>query len=475
MLGTTLVALLALTPAPRHGSASLVASELTQASPKCGLGAAFHAGRRAALAAKLDGGVVLVRGEPKTRDYSKFRQNKVFWYLTGVESPNAALVIDLATKEEILFLPERDTGAERWEGELWDASDEWVRTLTGFRDVRPLKELDLVLAKLTAKEKRVWISKEPHVELAGCCDRAGPADRAQKKDVLDGRASREEALEANLRERYDADVKDLSGVLDEIRRVKTAEEIDALRRAGRAGAEAMKEAMRSTRPGLGEGDIEAVMSFVHRIEGGDGPAYHAIVGSGPNALVLHYSDVSRRMNAGEMLLVDYAPELDHYDSDITRSWPVDGVFTPRMAEIYDAVLAAQEAGIAAVKPGVTMRDVERACRKVLDGRGMGKLMPHGACHYIGLEVHDVGNGGKPVEPGVAFTVEPGVYDPEAKIGVRIEDVVVVTATGCEVVSAGVPKDRASIVALWKEDGVLDRMSTSRLRQATSPSDADGGR
>lgn len=456
-------------PSSSNASAFATSVVVSNEVPRaCGLGAAFHAGRRAALAAKLDGGVVLVRGEPKTRDYSKFRQNKVFWYLTGIESPDAALLIDLATKEEILFLPERDAGAERWEGELWDASDEWVRALTGFRDVRPVKELDAVLAKA----KRVWISMAPHVELAGCCDRAGPADRAQKKDVFDGRKSREEALEANLRERYGAEVKDLSGALGELRRVKTPEEIDALRRAGRAGAEAMKEAMRSTRPGFGEGDVEAVMSFVHRLEGGDGPAYHAIVGSGPNALVLHYSDVSRRMNAGEMLLVDYAPELDHYDSDITRSWPVDGVFTPRMAEIYDAVLAAQEAGIAAVKPGVTMREVERACRKVLDERGMGKLMPHGACHYIGLEVHDVGDGKKPVEPGVAFTVEPGVYDPEAGIGVRIEDVVVVTETGCEVVSSGVPKGRAEIVALMKEVGVLEK---ERAKEVGGNGEMGGGR
>jgi Xaa-Pro aminopeptidase len=162
-----------------------------------------------------------------------------------------------------------------------------------------------------------------------------------------------------------------------------------------------------------------------------------------------------------MLLLDYAPEVEHYTSDITRSWPVDGKFTPRMIEIYDAVLEAQLAGIAAVKPGATFEDIEKACRQVLSGHGMYKLHRHGVSHYVGLEVHDAGEY-RPLEPGVVLTVEPGVYDPQAGIGVRIEDVVLVTATGCEVLSAGVPKDRASLMKLIEADGLLDLMSVPDL-------------
>lgn len=423
----------------------------------CGLGAAFHGGRRALLAEKLVNGVILVRGLPKTRDYARFRQDKTFWYLTGVESPDATLLVDVEGKREALFLPSPSAIAEQWEGEIWDSGDAWVPALTGFRDVRPSKELEATLKEWTAKDKLVWISKLPHVELAGCCDRASLYDGRAEKDALDGRPSREDALENALRKKYGLEVKDFSSTLSEMRRIKTPEEIAAMRRAAVAGADAMKEAIRSTRPGLGEWELESLMTFVHRQEGADGPAYHAIVGSGPNALLLHYSDCTRRMKEREMLLIDYAPEFDHYTSDITRSWPTDGVFTPRMAEIYDAVLAAQEAGIAAVKPGATMRDVDRACRKVLSERGLSSLMPHGACHYIGMEVHDVGVGGAKLEPGVAFTVEPGVYDPDTGIGVRIEDVVVVTEAGCEVISSGVPKDRAAIVALFREAGLLDRV------------------
>lgn len=450
--------------------ASLAA--LSDTPKKCGLGAAFHAGRRAALVAQLTqsstGGIVLVRGLPKTRDYTKFRQDKVFWYLTGIESPDATLVLDLANKTEMLFLPKPSPWSEAWEGELWDCGDEWVKDLSGFRDIRPANELEKTLRELITRERVVWISKLPHVELSGCVDRASPYDRTGEKDPLDGRASREDALEQKLVELFHAEVRDFAKPLSELRRVKTSEEIDAMRRAARAGCEAMKEAIRSTQPGTGEWDLEAVMTFVHRQQGADGPAYHAIVGSGPNALMLHYSDNGRRLRAGEMVLLDYGPELDHYTSDITRSWPSDGVFTPRMTEIYDAVLAAQLAGIAAVKPGATMRDVHNACRRVLSDHGMAKLMPHGACHYIGLEVHDVGSSATPLEPGVVFTVEPGVYDPESGIGVRIEDVVVVTATGCEVISACVPKDRAALVALFAETGLLEARTTPEPTPAPAP-------
>ena len=288
---------------------------------KCGLGAAFHAGRRAVLRARLAEGLVLVRGLPPTRDYSTFRQDKTFWYLTGVESPNAALLIDAKSGEEILFLPKKSKLGEMWEGELWDTDDAWVKEITGFSDLRPSGDLPAVLKEKTASEKIVWTCSDPHIELAGCIDRARPYDERVKRDPLDGRTNREQALADHLRKDFGAEVKDMKKVLDEMRRVKTTEEIDAIRRASQAGSVAMMEAIRSTRPGIGEWEIDALMTFVHRREGADGPAYHAIVGSGPNALALHYSASSRVMNAGEMLLIDYAPELDHYTSDITRSWP----------------------------------------------------------------------------------------------------------------------------------------------------------
>jgi Xaa-Pro aminopeptidase len=423
--------------------------------PKCGLGAAFHAGRRAALRKELGTGVVVVRGLPETRDYLPFRQDKVFWYLTGIESPNAWLVMDCKSGKEALFLPDPNKMGEMWEGERWDAGDEWVRELTGFEKVHPTRDVEARIDEMLGSRETLWVSMHPSLALAGAADRAGPYDRTQKKDPFDGRSGREEAFAAALEKRFKSKPKDLSPKLNELRRVKTPEELDAMRRAARAGALATMEAMRSTRPGLGEWELDSLMSWFHVKEGAAGPAYMAIVGSGPNSLVLHYGANSRRMQDGEVVLVDYAPEVDHSVSDITRTWPVNGKFSARQAELYDAVLDAQKAGIAAAKPGVTIGDVDQACAEVLQTRGFGKMIRHGACHYIGMEVHDVGAFGKPLVPGACFTIEPGLYEQETGIGIRIEDVVVITENGCDVISGLAPRERADIEALIATEGVLD--------------------
>jgi Xaa-Pro aminopeptidase len=391
------------------------------------------------------------------RDYARFSQDKAFWYLTGVESPGAELLMDAESGREVLFLPKHDAYKEGWEGELWDASDEWVRELTGFEDVRPVDELGDVLGHWLDErggDRDVWIAMAPWMAMSGGADRAWPYHRAIASDPLDGRATREAALAAVLGMKFDATVHDASRHLDELRWVKTAHEIDAMRRAGRAGAVAMVEAMRSTRPGVGEWELEALMSFVQVREGAVGPGYHAIVGSGANSNILHYSHNSRVAGPGEVVLIDYGPELDHYVTDITRTWPTDGVFTPRMAELYDAVLEAQAAGFAAARPGARMEDVDRACKRVLKKKGFGDLIRHGSCHYIGLEVHDVGSGRAVLEPGVAFTIEPGLYDEESGIGIRIEDVVVITEDGCEVLTGDVPRERDEVAALVGQAGLL---------------------
>ena len=399
--------------------------------------------------------MVLVRGLPETRDYNVFRQDKTFWYLTGVESPHATLLMDLDKHEEQLFLPKQNKGQEAWDGERWDAQDAWVGPLTGFGAIRPQGELMAVLKEMITEGRTVWISQEPYVGLSGCYDRAEPYDRAIASDALDGRASREQKLEENLKTKFKAEVKDMQRTLSEMRRTKMPEEIAALERAGRAGAMAMVEAMRSTSAGRGEWELGALMDFVHKREGAAGPAYDAIVGSGPNSCVLHYNTNRRRMQAGEVLLIDYAPEFDHSVVDITRTWPVNGKFSERQAQIYDAVLAAQQAGIDASKPGVPLGVIEAACSKVLKDRGFQKLQRHGACHWVGMEVHDVGDYAQPLVPGCAFTIEPGLYDEQAGIGVRIEDVVVITEDGCRVITAGVPRDRAAIEALISDKGMLD--------------------
>lgn len=424
--------------------------------PVCGLGKAFHAGRRAELMQRVGDELLVFRGLAGMRENLAFRQDKSFWYLTGVESPGAALVLDGKTKEEILFLPAQDLAKESWNGEIWDASDAWVEELTGFDDVRPAEELLPALEKLLGSRKQVGTSLAPWTGLAGSYDAAIPFEQEQKNDPLDGRDSREQALARKLKEKLGVEILDVSATLVAMRMVKTPEELAAMRRAARAGALAHVEAMRSTRPGIGEWELDAVMTFVQLREGAFGKAYEAIVGSGANACVLHYTANDRRMQAGEVVLIDYGPEVDHYTTDITRSWPVDGTFSKRAAELYDVVLEAQKAGIAAARPGATIVDVDRACTEVFKQRGLFELRRHGACHWIGLEVHDPGDTRTPLVPGMTFTIEPGLYDRKAGIGIRIEDVVVITETGCEVLTGLAPKERAEVEATVQAEGLLDR-------------------
>ncbi len=427
--------------------------------PVCGLGASFHAGRRALLRERIGQGVLVFRGLPEPRGYQPFEQDKSFWYLTGVEGPDAALVMDAESGREVLLLPKPNARFEAWDGELWDSADEWVGPLTGFLEVRPSTELEAVIEELLGEDegRSLWTSLYPNVTGMDASDRVRAFDRRQERDELDGRVSRERALAQHLEQRFERTVQDCSKELTAMRFVKTTEEIEALRRAGLSGALAMLEGIRSTRAGLGEWEIASLMSFVQVREGARGPAYYPIVGSGPNSCVLHYSAVSRSMRNGELLLVDFGGEVDQYTTDITRTWPVNGKFSDEQAEFYDAVLAAQLAAIAAVKPGLRLSTVANAANKVLIASGYGEFIRHGVSHYIGLEVHDP-SPDLALEVGAVFTIEPGLYDPERNIGVRIEDVVVVTEGGCEVLTAGVPKSRADMERLVGEEGILDRLA-----------------
>ena len=220
--------------------------------------------------------------------------------------------------------------------------------------------------------------------------------------------------------------------------MKTAEEVVALREACRISGLALVQAMRETRPGAGEWVLDAAASRVHRLAGAGGPAYFPIVGSGPNSCVLPYYRNTRRMAGGEVVLMDYGCEWNHYAADITRTWPVSGKFSARQRFVYQAVLEAQQAAIDVVKPGVTFTEMNRAATRVLADKGLVGAIRHGANHFIGLATHDVGGAG-PLPAGAVFTVEPGAYLEREAMGVRIEDVVLVTEDGFEILSAGCPK------------------------------------
>ena len=392
-----------------------------------GAGANAYQGRRAELRKATPGGVIalLGRAEAETGDLrSGFFQEPNFYYLTGWLEPGAALLI--SPDGETLFLPPKDPDAEKWTGAKASAGDGSIREATGFGRVLPMQSFESELLKLLDRYNRLYALK------------GTPA------------ASRIEKL-APLRELTDA-----RPALGRLRMKKSPEEIALIERATGVSIEAHRAAWRRVTPGLYEYQIAASLESIFGENGCERPAYAPIVGSGPNSVFLHYSRNKRRMDRGELLLVDAAAECSAYVSDITRTIPVGGRFSKRQREIYGVVLGAQKAAIAAVKPGVTLLkdrpnsvytiayDYINTHGKDLHGGPLGKYFTHGVGHHVGLEVHDESDRDAPLEAGMVITVEPGLYIPEENLGVRIEDIVLVTESGSRVLSAALPREPGEI-------------------------------
>jgi Xaa-Pro aminopeptidase len=379
------------------------------------------ANRRAKLRENIEDGVFVLFGAKESDDlHYGFFQEPNFYYLTGWEEPGAILV--LTPSQDILFLPKRLPGEEKWTGRKLGPDDANVRGITGFTNVLPAERFETELRTLLETWPKVYT-------IAG-----DAADRAMPHL-------------APLRERIDA-----RPFITDLRMDKSAEEISLIQHSTDVSIEAHKAAWKMMRPGEYEYEIAAVMVGSYLLEGCRRSAYAPIVGSGPNSTTLHYSRNSRRMDAGEVVVMDVAAECNNYASDITRTIPANGKFTPRQREIYNVVLGAQRAAIAAAKPGMTIGkktpnslyqiayDYIDTHGKDAHGEPLGKYFVHGLSHHVGLDVHDESDNKEPLRPGMVITIEPGIYIPEENIGIRIEDVILVTEKGAKVLSGALPVD-----------------------------------
>ena len=417
----------------------------------------FFAARREALMKKIDGAVAVLQGAPDTRAYAAFRQDNNFYYLTGVETPGALLLLDASHHRSILFLPPRDEAAERWEGPRLYAGPEGRRQ-SGCDEVLELSQFGVELEKRRSSVRELYAPFSPQELAATSRDRALQHDSARKSDPWDGRLSRESAFEKNLQAKLGSEVriKDLSPLLDEMRRVKDAQEIERLREAGRISALGFNEAIRSARPGNYEYQIAAVAEFLFLYKGASGPAFFPIVGSGPNSCVLHYSQNSRKVAAGDIVVMDFGPDYRNYQSDLTRTFPISGKFSAEQAKVYQVVLEAQKAALAKVRPGATFSVLNATVKGVLERYDYAQYLPHGVSHYVGMSTHDVG-ASEPFEPGVVITIEPGIYMPDKGLGIRIEDTVLVTRDGYEILTDGAPKEINEIEKLMSEKGITEQI------------------
>jgi len=439
-------------------SSVLALAALPQQLPEDGRGqglfdTSWHAERREALLdffAEKDPGVIVLRGQGSNKTYQEFRQDNNFWYFTGVTTPNAVLVMTTDKRQQFMLVPEVNGNQEMWAGNLIDPRE--ASALTGIEDCRPLGRNSSGLVELMdtlSKEYGVvYVQRQPAENWMMSRDGLQSWAREVENDPYDGRVWRERQFGRMLKEKHGFTPKDITVSLDAMRIKKTPEEVEAMRGACRAGAAGHVAAMEYAKPGDYEWQVAARMTYEYQMAGGMGlGGYAAIVASGINACTLHYNENTRQIQDGDVVMIDYGPEFNHYVADISRSWPVGRKFTEREREIYQAVYDAQEAAFAKCKPGSTLTQVHNAAAAVLRERGLAKYFPHGTCHWLGMATHDVGARGAKFEPGMAFTVEPGVYIPEENLGIRIEDIVVITEDGYELITEMVPRHIDEIEAL----------------------------
>ena len=398
--------------------------------------------RRAVLMDRLKDGMVILFGECMPQAGGHFRQDNDFYYFSGIEDVGAILVMAPRTKESFLFLPRQTPREIMIEGANLLKNEEAAQQ-TGFTAIHPVSYFDEFIAR---NAQNYGLTFHLRLSPRDTIDNArwetlifeGRKNRIHYNDQI----SMDNYRIKKLRERYPVVAfNDIAPLIDGMRVIKSVEEIEILRRNGKISAEAVKQAILATRPGVFEYQIEAAAMHVILRNGARGAAYPPIVGSGPNSCIWHYSENSRKVAAGDLLLLDFGADLDYLCMDITRTWPVSGKFTPEQREVYEIVLAVQKACIEAYRPGVKAEDVQNHVAEVMKKKGMDpRGLKGGIGHYVGMCVHDVGPRGVPLQEGMVFAIEPALYYPEKNIGIRIEDTVLITKDGCEVLSKDVPKE-----------------------------------
>ena len=474
--------------------AGMVAGLLVSPSARAQVPLREYAERRTALASRIDSGVVVAFGGVEPVNYWPiFFQVPAFYYLTGFNESDAVLVMVKrgGAVSATMYVPTRTPVRERWEGRRTGAGQ--IEAKTGIPGA-DISKLDPLLDSLAAGRLPFYVLSD-----------AQTGDFVARDTLTRGARF---LARARLAHPWLV-TQSLDTVVDRLRARKSPAEIALLQRATEISARAHREAMKATAPGCGENEIQALLEGTFRRLGGDRPGYGSIVGSGPNATILHYMEDNRTMREGELLLIDAASSFDHYSSDVTRTLPVDGRFTPAQRELYQIVRDAQEAFVRQIKPGVSY-DVASDSGKAVVAKGLirlgliqaadatidppeGMYCPAGGClqlqlfalhgyggHGVGVEVHDPAQYYKEIADkfgvGDVFTVEPGLYvSPDllaslpdtpknrallAKIrpsvkkyqnmGVRIEDVYALTDQGLKWLSEGAPREMAEIEALMRE-------------------------
>ena len=440
------------------------------------------AARRARVMAKIGDGVAIIQGTTERPGEQPLRQANQFFYVSGVVEPRAILMIDGKSKRSTLFLNPRN---ERREKNMFGPGlfpgDEAARA-TGIEGVLARDEFASAVEAIAKEGRAIFTPHRP--EVLGCASASDPIAlaRATKNDPWDGRGSREEAFIAHLKTAApQSEIKDLDPILDELRAIKSPREIAVLREATRIAGLGIIEAMRDARPGMKEYELQADAEYVFKKNGAYGPAYFALIATGENTWYSHYHRNTRAIDAGDLVQFDYAPDYKYYSSDVTRVFPASGKFSPRQRELYTIYLRLYQALMSSIEVHARPADVIKTAAGKMDAifnqypftddrikkaaadfvARYRNSRANSLGHNVGMEVHDVRNTSGTLEPGQVFTIEPAMQIAEEHLGIRLEDMILITETGYENLSGFVPIEIADIEKLMKRQGLSDAQGKSR--------------
>lgn len=392
--------------------------------------------RRHTLMEKLDGRVTVLYGAENHGGgvvEELFIQESSFYYLTGISEPGAALILapDEKQYKEILYLQPRNPDVENWDGRRSPLGEE-LEAATGFSKVRRIGQMGWDLTNIMQRTKKAAF-------LGPIVSATSP--KPQALTLLQNGQSRVPGTS----------LENMAGLIPEMRRVKSTYEIERIQKAVNVTGKGLAAAMKTVRPGMQEFQLQSIVDHTYEMEGAQFLGFSTILAWGPNTTVLHYTKNDQTIKDSGLVLIDTGAAWEHYSADVTRTLPVTGKFSAREKELYELVLKAANAAILKVRVGADNHDdVHMTAKKILDDAGYGKYFIHGTGHFLGLDVHDAGNYELPLKAGVVVTVEPGIYIPEEGIGIRIEDVVLVTEDGPVVLSRHIPRTVEEIEEAMKK-------------------------
>ena len=440
------------------------------------------AARRAKVMEKIGDGVAILQGTTERPGEQPLRQNNQFFYLTGVVEPRALVTIDGRTKKTTLYLqPRNERREQRMLGPGLYPGPE-AAAATGIDQVLPRDEFTAAVAGFARDQRAFYTPFRP--EVLGEASSSDPAAlwRATKADPWDGRISREEQflqkLKTALRHSRPSPISD--PIVDALRAIKSPREIAVIREATRITGLGIMEAMRDAKPGMKEYELQADAEFVFKKWGAYGPSYFALIATGPNTFYSHYHKNTATLKDGDLVQFDYAPDYKYYQSDVTRVFPANGRFTPRQREFYTIYLRLYQAVMTSIKVHASGQDILKdavvkmdaimasytftdakikdAATAFVENYRRSSATARSLGHDVGMEVHDVSGGARPtLEPGRIFTIEPAMQIVDEHLGLRLEDMILITETGYENLSAFVPVEIDAIEKLMKEPGLSDVM------------------